>query len=172
MLPRGLGTAAPIPGGGKGEGAGPGAGLQTLLKWQQKVGLDRRNKCIKVCLRVVRTGSLLKLNFQLHDEILFLNKTTMYLFFNLSPTAIFTVVKLGRAEKPLGTAPGLCMCIFTLVRQSRIPQAVAPRRKIETSHPHRECYYPILRNLKAYFTYAQNPTGKISASLELSTSQC
>lgn len=82
----------------------------------------------------MRTGSLM-LNFQLHDEIHFLNKTTMYLFFNLSPAAMFTVVKLGRTEKSLGTAPGLCMCIFALVRQSPIPQAVVSRRKIGTSHP-------------------------------------
>lgn len=97
--------------------------------------MDKKKKCIKACLQVVRSGSLLLLNFQLHDEILFLKKTTMYLFFNLSLTAMFIVVKLGRAEKPLGTAPGLCMSIFTLVRQSPIPQVVLPRRKIETSHP-------------------------------------
>lgn len=56
------------------------------------------------------------LNFQLHEEIHFLNRTAIYSFSGLSSTAMFTVVKLGRAEKPLGTAPGLCAWIFTLVK--------------------------------------------------------
>lgn len=56
------------------------------------------------------------LNFQLHEEIHFLNRTTTYSFSDLSSTAMFTVVKIGRAEKSLGTAPGLCVWIFTLVR--------------------------------------------------------
>lgn len=75
------------------------------------------------------------LNFQLHEESHFLNRTTRYSFFDLSSTAALTVVKIGRAEKSLGTVPGLCVWIFTLVRQSPILQAVVPRRKLETFHP-------------------------------------
>lgn len=52
----------------------------------------------------------------LREEIHFLYGTTLYSFSNLSPTATFTVVKLGRAERSVSTAPGLCVWIFTLVR--------------------------------------------------------
>lgn len=51
------------------------------------------------------------------------------------------VVKLGRAEKCLGTAPSLCVWIFTLVRQSALLQALVPRRKHETPTLCRGCYY-------------------------------
>lgn len=75
------------------------------------------------------------LNFQLHEIIHFLNRTTIYSFSDLSSTAAFAVVKIGRTEKSLGTAPSLSVWIFTLVRQSPILQAVVPRKKLETLHP-------------------------------------